>query len=604
MREKESNSILISPYAGELIDLMVSEEERQELLERSNLLPSVRISSRSLCDLELLATGAFSPLDRFMRKADYERVLTEMRLENGILFPIPITLPVDEDDLPSWGEQITLSDTRNNTLAVMQIEEVYHWDSLRESRLVLGTTDPRHPLISEMVRWGKVYVSGALKMIDLPVYHDFLNLRLTPTEVRTRLEGMGNEQVVAFQTRNPMHRIHEELTKRAAEEVNGSLLIHPVVGMTKPGDVDHYTRVRVYRTLLENYYDQERTLLSLLPLAMRMAGPREALWHAIIRRNYGATHFIVGRDHAGPGKDSHGRPFYGPYEAQAMMEQYANEIGVQLMRFKELVYLADEERYEERTNIPEDARIFSISGTQVREKYLEKGEVLPDWFTRAETAEILRQMYPPRYQQGFCIWFTGLSGSGKSTTADVLTSLLLERGRQITLLDGDVVRTHLSKGLGFSSEDRDTNILRIGFVAGEIARQGGSVICAAISPYRATRNEARKMVGEDHFIEVFVDTPIEVCEQRDVKGLYARARRGQITGFTGVDDPYEAPINPEITLDTLENDPFTNARKIVEFLEESGFLIPDGQPNNGKNQKSQTDDFETNVEEQPEAKNL
>lgn len=604
MREKESNSILISPYAGELIDLMVSEEERQELLERSNLLPSVRISSRSLCDLELLATGAFSPLDRFMRKADYERVLTEMRLENGILFPIPITLPVDEDDLPSWGEQITLSDTRNNTLAVMQIEEVYHWDSLRESRLVLGTTDPRHPLISEMVRWGKVYVSGALKIINLPVYHDFLNLRLTPTEVRARLEGMGNEQVVAFQTRNPMHRIHEELTKRAAEEVNGSLLIHPVVGMTKPGDVDHYTRVRVYRTLLENYYDQERTLLSLLPLAMRMAGPREALWHAIIRRNYGATHFIVGRDHAGPGKDSHGRQFYGSYEAQAMMEQYANEIGVQLMRFKELVYLADEERYEERTNIPEDARIFSISGTQVRDQYLEKGEMLPDWFTRAETAEILRQMYPPRYQQGFCIWFTGLSGSGKSTTADVLTSLLLERGRQITLLDGDVVRTHLSKGLGFSSEDRDTNILRIGFVAGEIARQGGSVICAAISPYRATRNEARKMVGEDHFIEVFVDTPIEVCEQRDVKGLYARARRGQITGFTGVDDPYEAPINPEITLDTLENDPFTNARKIVEFLEESGFLIPDGQPNNGKNQKSQTDDFETNVEEQPEAKNL
>ena len=604
MKEKESNSNLISPYAGELIDLMVSEEERQELLERSSRLPSVRISPRSLCDLELLATGAFSPLDRFMGKADYERVLTEMRLENGILFPIPITLPVDEDALPSWGEQITISDARNNTLAVMQIEEVYPWDSLRESRLVLGTTDSRHPLVSEMVRWGKVYVSGALKMIDLPIYHDFMNLRLTPAEVRTRLEGMGNEQVVAFQTRNPMHRIHEELTKRAAEEVNGSLLIHPVVGMTKPGDVDHYTRVRVYRTLLENYYDQESTLLSLLPLAMRMAGPREALWHAIIRRNYGATHFIVGRDHAGPGKDSHGRPFYGPYEAQAMMEQYANEIGVQLMKFKELVYLADEERYEERTNIPEDARIFSISGTQVREEYLSKGEMLPDWFTRAETAEILKQMYPPRYQQGFCIWFTGLSGSGKSTTAEVLTSLLLERGRQITLLDGDVVRTHLSKGLGFSPEDRDTNILRIGFVAGEIARQGGSVICAAISPYRATRNEARKMVGEDHFIEVFVDTPIEVCEQRDVKGLYARARRGQITGFTGVDAPYEAPIKPEITLDTVENDPFTNASKIIEFLEESGFLIPDGQPNNGKNHKSQTEDFEAHVEEQPEAKNL
>ena len=573
MKEKESNSNLISPYAGELIDLMVSEEERQELLERSSRLPSVRISPRSLCDLELLATGAFSPLDRFMVKADYERVLTEMRLENGVLFPIPITLPVDEDALPSWGEQITLSDARNNTLAVMQIEEVYSWDSLRESRLVLGTTDPRHPLISEMVRWGKVYVSGALKMIDLPIYHDFMNFRLTPTEVRARLEGMGNEQVVAFQTRNPMHRIHEELTKRAAEEVNGSLLIHPVVGMTKPGDVDHYTRVRVYRTLLENYYDQESTVLSLLPLAMRMAGPREALWHAIIRRNYGATHFIVGRDHAGPGKDSHGRPFYGPYEAQAMMEQYANEIGVQLMKFKELVYLADEERYEERTNIPEDARIFSISGTQVREEYLSKGEMLPDWFTRNETAEILKQMYPPRYQQGFCIWFTGLSGSGKSTTAEILTSLLLERGRQITLLDGDVVRTHLSKGLGFSPEDRDTNILRIGFVAGEIARQGGSVICAAISPYRATRNEARKMVGEDHFIEVFVDTPLNVCEGRDIKGLYAKARRGEIKDFTGIDDPYEPPEDPEVTLDTVKCSPEENARLILEYLIENGFIV-------------------------------
>jgi sulfate adenylyltransferase len=396
------------------------------------------------------------------------------------------------------------------------------------------------------------------------------------------LNKMGNSNVVAFQTRNPMHRIHEELTKRAAEEIDGSLLIHPVVGMTKPGDVDHYTRVRVYRALTENYYDSSRTVLSLLPLAMRMAGPREALWHAIIRRNHGANHFIIGRDHAGPGNDSHGNPFYGPYEAQAMLAQYGDEIGVKPVEFKMLMYLADEDRYEEVDKVPEGAHTFSISGTQVRDDYLAKGIQLPEWFTRKETSDILQQMYPPRHKQGFCIWFTGLSGSGKSTTAEILTSLLLENGKQVTVLDGDVVRTHLSKGLGFSPEDRDTNILRIGFVAGEIARHGGCVIAAAISPYRSTRNEARKMVGEERFIEVFVDTPIEVCEARDVKGLYARARRGQITGFTGVDDPYEEPVDPEITLKTVETTPEENARRIVAYLEERGFIVPDGDINGHK----------------------
>ena len=575
MSDKKKTSKLISPYGGTLVDLLVEGEEREELLARSSQLPSVQISARALCDLELLATGAFSPLDRFMKKADYERVLTEMRLTNGVLFPIPITLPLDESALPSWGEQITLSDTRNNTIAVMEIEEIYHYDPLREARLVLGSTDPRHPLVSEMTTWGKVYVSGALKVIDLPKYHDFVDLRRTPAQVRAKLAEMGFDKVVAFQTRNPMHRIHEELTKRAAEEVGGSLLIHPVVGLTKPGDVDHYTRVRVYRTLAENYYDQSKTLLSLLPLAMRMAGPREALWHAIIRRNHGATHFIIGRDHAGPGKDSKGIPFYGPYEAQLMLGQYADEVGVEPIEFKELVYLADEERYEEQNKVPEGAHIYSISGTQVREDYLAKGKLLPEWFTRPETAEILQQMYPPRHKQGVCLWFTGLSGSGKSTTAEIVTSLLLERGRQVTVLDGDVVRTHLSKGLGFSREDRDTNILRIGFVASEIARHGGMVISAAISPYRATRNEVRKMAGDEHFVEIFVDTPIDVCEQRDVKGLYARARRGQITGFTGVDDPYEVPVNPEITLNTVDFGPEENARKIVAYLDEHGYLLPD-----------------------------
>jgi sulfate adenylyltransferase len=379
---------------------------------------------------------------------------------------------------------------------------------------------------------------------------------------------------VAFQTRNPLHRIHEELTKRAADEIDGSLLIHPVVGLTKPGDVDHYTRVRIYKTLVENYYDHDRTVLSLLPLAMRMAGPREAVWHAIIRRNYGATHFIVGRDHAGPGKDSSGQPFYGPYDAQELLAQHADEVGVQMVPFKELLYLEDQGEYVEATQVPAGARVASISGTQVREDYLAQGKLLPPWFTRPETAEILAQMHPPRYQRGFCVWFTGLSGAGKSTVAEILTSLLLERGRQVTVLDGDVVRTHLSRGLGFSREDRDTNILRIGFVASEVVRHNGAVICAAISPYRATRNENRALIGDENFIEVFVDTPLDVCEQRDTKGMYAKARRGEIKGFTGIDDPYEAPLDPEIVLKTVETTPEENARQIVAYLEERGLVQP------------------------------
>ena len=569
-----SSAELIPPYGGgALVDLLTTGEARQELIAQASQLPSIQISARALCDLELLATGGFSPLDRFMGKSDYERVVNEMRLSNFVLFPLPITLTADEQSLKSMGNRIVLKDAHNNLIAVMDLEETYLWDATTEATLVLSTTDNRHPLVSEMSTWGKICISGKLQVINLPRYFDFVELRRTPAEVRALLSRMGYEKVVAFQTRNPMHRIHEELTKRAAEAIGGSLLIHPVVGLTKPGDVDHYTRVRIYKTLAEVYYDPDRTLLSLLPLAMRLAGPREALWHAIIRRNHGATHFIIGRDHAGPGKDSTGKPFYGPYEAQELLEQYAEEIGVTPVPFQELVYLPDKGIYVEAEKVPAGARVANISGTQVREDYLAKGKPLPEWFTRKETSEILAEVYPARQKQGFCIWFTGLSGSGKTTTAEILTSLLMERGRQVTVLDGDVVRTHLSKGLGFSKEDRDTNILRIGFVASEIVRHNGIAICAAVSPYRAARNENRKMVGDGRFIEIFVDTPIEVCEQRDTKGMYARARRGEIKGFTGVDDPYEPPVNPEITLDTVNFTPEENARKIMAHLEKQGYIV-------------------------------
>jgi sulfate adenylyltransferase len=568
---------LIPPYGGKLVNLVVEGAEREELIARAGKLPSIKITMRNMCDLELIATGGFSPLTTFMGKADYERVLHEMRLADGTLFPLPITLTADPKELPTVGEELALRSANFDLIAVMTLDEVYHWDANTEAALAYGSTDSKHPMVSEMGRWGKVCISGPMKVINLPKYYDFVNLRRTPAEVRAMLEDMGHDNVVAFQTRNPLHRIHEELTKRAAAQVNGSLIVHPVVGMTKPGDVDHYTRVRTYKALVDNYYDKKDTLLSLLPLAMRMAGPKEALLHAIIRRNHGANHFIVGRDHAGPGNDSTGKPFYGPYDAQEIMNKYEAEVGVKMVPFEMLVYLPDEGRYVEEKDVPKGAKVANISGTQVRDDYLAKGKLLPEWFTRPETAEILREMYPPRHKQGFGIWFTGLSGSGKSATCAVLTTLLLERGRETAILDGDVVRTHLSKGLGFSKEDRDTNILRIGFVAGEIVHAGGIVICAAISPYRATREEARKMVGEN-FIEAYMDTPVEVCEQRDVKGLYAKARQamvdGKPMGFTGVDDPYEPPINPEISLKGFGATPEDNAHIIVKYLEEQGYLLP------------------------------
>ena len=563
---------LISPYGENLVNLCAPAELADDLTAEASRLPSLQLSERSGCDLELLATGAFSPLDRFMGQRDHKRVLDEMRLADGSLFPIPVTLPVARGENIRLDQRIALRDSSNNLLAVMTVEEIYEWDRGEVARQVFGTEDLRHPLVAEMHSWGPLHIAGQLQVVRLPRHLDFKEFRLTPNQVRSRLEGLGHANVVAFQTRNPLHRAHEELTKRAAEEVDGVLLLHPVVGMTKPGDVDHFTRVRTYKALAERYYNPQRILLALLPLAMRMAGPREALWHALIRRNYGASHLIVGRDHASPGIDSMGKPFYGPYDAQALVEKFSDELGIRVVPFRELVYIPTEDRYEEISNISPQVETASISGTQVREDYLNKGKSLPDWFTRPEVAQILGESYPPRHRQGVCIWFTGLSGAGKSTTAELLTLLLSEYGRQVTLLDGDVVRTHLSRGLGFSKQDRDINIRRIGFVASEIVRHDGTVICSAVSPYRATRNEVRNMVGEDRFFEVFVDTPLEVCEMRDTKGMYARARRGEISGFTGLDDPYEEPLHPELKLDTIKHTAEDNARKILDCLKLRGFI--------------------------------
>lgn len=565
---------LIPPYGGRLVDLRADGERAVELRQRAATLPSLTLSERSLCDLELLATGAFSPLDRFMCHDDHQRVVHDMRLLGGALFPLPVALPVNKDAAVTLDRDVALRGNAGELLAVMRIEEVFRADVRETARFVLGTEDDTHPFAKEMKEWSGLHASGALEVVALPPRHDFRHLRLTPAEVRTRLASCGSPNVVAFQTRNPLHRAHEELLARAARAVDGTALLHPAVGLTKPADVDHVTRVRTYEAVARAHQGDRPLLLSLVPLAMRMAGPREALWHALIRRNYGANHLVVGRDHAGPGSGADGRPFYGAYDAQHLVARHSGELGVKPVPFKELVYLPDQQRYEEREQAPPGARVWALSGSQVRDEFLKTGRPLPAWFTRPECAAILAEAHPPRHRQGFCVWLTGLSGAGKSTTAAVVIPLLMERGRRVTELDGDVVRTHLSRGLGFTRDDRDANVKRIGFVAREVVRHGGAVVCAAISPYRRTRDEVRTMVGRDQFVEVFVDTPLDVCEQRDVKGMYAAARAGRMQNLTGVDDPYEPPHAPDVRLDTVAFTAEENARSIIRWLEAAGFLVP------------------------------
>lgn len=551
---------LIAPYGGKLVDLTVPAESYDGLKAYASQLPSIQISPRSVCDLELLATGAFSPLDRFMGQEDHQRVLDEMRLVNGHISPIPITLPVEASPDLHLDQDIALRNNEYELLAIMTIDEIYEWDRIEVAGKVFETQDLRHPMVAELHSWGSLNISGPLQVLHLPRHYDFQDLRLTPSQTRAKLAEMEQRNVVAYQPHSSLYRMDEALTRQAIEDVDGILLLHPAVGLIKLGDVDHYTRIRIYSALVERYYKPDQVLLSLLPLATRMAGPREALWQALIRRNYGANHMIVSRNHASPGYSSESTTFYGPDDAQELMEKYSQELGVKMV--------PQQERYKDISSVSERLPIASISNTQIGVEDPNNGQTLPGSSTRREVAEI----YPPSHSQGVCIWFTGLSGAGKSTTAEILTWLLLEHGRRVTVLDGDVVRTHLSKGLGFSKEDRDTNVRRIGFVASELVRHGGVVICAVVSPYRVARNDVRNMVGKDQFVEVFVNTPLEVCEVRDVKGIYAKARRGELKEFTGIDDPYEPPHHPEITLDTVTYTPQENANFIVNHLIEQGFV--------------------------------
>jgi sulfate adenylyltransferase len=498
-----------------------------------------------------------------------------MRLTDGTLWPIPIVLDIDEETAQKIkeSERIALRDPEGVMLAVLTVEELWKADRRNEAKSVYGTTNEEHPGVSHLTRqtndW---YVGGTLEGVQIPEHFDFLPLRLTPHELRTEFSKMGWRRIIAFQTRNPMHRAHFELTMRAVKEQEANLLIHPVVGLTKPGDVDHYTRVRCYQAL-QPHYPPHTAKLSLLPLAMRMAGPREALWHAIIRRNYGCTHLVVGRDHAGPGSDSSGKPFYGPYDAQELLEKHGEEIGIQIVPFQMMVYVRDHDAYEPVDEVEEGTKTFSISGTELRER-LARGAGIPEWFTFPEVAEELRKTHPPRTRQGFTVFFTGLSGAGKSTLAKALQVKLLETGgRPVTLLDGDIVRKNLSSELGFSKEHRDINIRRIGFVASEITKNGGIALCAPIAPYDSVRKEVRSVVEPGGgFIMVYVATPLEVCEQRDRKGLYAKARAGIIKEFTGISDPYESPADADLAIDTTDITPDEAALEILLHLEHEGYI--------------------------------
>lgn len=561
--------------AGATPELFAPAQDIAGLKAEAGHLASWDLSDRQLCDLELLLNGGFAPLQGFLNQGDYDRVLSEMRLESGALWPIPVTLDVSAEFAAKLepGQRIALRDPENVVLALLEVGSIWQPNKAREAEFVFGADDAAHPGVRYLHdKAGTHYIGGRVIGLQAPNHYDFRERRQSPNELKARFRALGWHKIVAFQTRNPLHRAHYELTLRAAQQVGAKLLIHPVVGMTKPGDVDHYTRVRCYEALLP-HYPEGGAELSLLGLAMRMAGPREALWHAIIRKNYGCTHLIVGRDHAGPGNDSHGKPFYGPYDAQELVARHAGEIGIEMVPFKEMVYLQNRHQYAPADEIQPGEAILNISGTELRRR-LQEGEEIPEWFSFPSVIAELRRTHPPRDRQGFTVFFTGLSGAGKSTIANALMAKLMQiGGRAVSLLDGDVVRKHLSSELGFSKEHRNINILRIGYVASEITKNGGIAICAPIAPYAATRRDVREMI-EPHggFIEVHVATPLAECERRDRKGLYKLARAGKLKQFTGIDDPYEAPVSPEVAIDTVALTADQAADAIIAKLTSMGLL--------------------------------
>tara|TARA_B100002052_G_scaffold79082_1_gene72116 strand:+ start:4201 stop:5874 length:1674 start_codon:yes stop_codon:yes gene_type:complete len=556
---------------------VINEVKVKEYKEKSASLVSIVLNDRQICDIELILNGAFSPLNGFLGKSDYESVLNNMKLSNGEIWPIPIMLDVDEEFIDANsienGTEIALREKEGFLVGILTVSDVWTPNKKIEAEAIYKTTDTYHPGVNNLINSTKsVYIGGEITAVQSPKHYDYNLLRHTPSELKEQFDKLGWEKIVAFQTRNPMHRAHKEIAYRAATEVQANLLIHPVVGQTKPGDIDHFTRVRCYQKILK-YYPEGTTMLSLLPLSMRMAGPREALWHGLIRKNYGCTHIVIGRDHAGPGKDASGKDYYGPYEAQELLKSFSDEIGIDMVEFKMMVYVEEKAEYMPIDNVPEGLKTLNISGTELRHR-LENDLDIPDWFTYPEIVKELKKTYPSKDNQGLTIFFTGLSGSGKSTIANGLLVKLKEHGkRNVTLLDGDIVRTHLSSELGFSKDHRNLNITRIGFVASEITKNGGIAICAPIAPYDESRKQNKDLISEyGNYVEVHVSTPLSTCERRDTKGLYAMARQGKIKGFTGIDDPYEEPKNPSLSIDTTDITEEEAIQKVMLYLEKEGFI--------------------------------
>jgi len=569
------NTETIEPLGVSLVSLLVNENRQNILKDVAFNLSDITLNDRQLCDLELLATGAYSPLKGFMTRTDYESVLDRMRLQNGALWPIPICLDIPETKAKSLeaGQSVTLRDPEGFLLAIMEIEDNWPVEVEKEALQIFGTTNQVHPGVQQLYKKsGNFYIGGSLEVLSPPLHFDFKQLRLTPQEVRNIYKRMGWKRVVGFQTAQPVHRPQYELTIKAMQQAKANLLLLPIAGMTKPGDFDHYTRVRCYREVTR-HYPPDSFILNLLPYTMHMAGPREALLQTIISKNYGCTHFIVGHNHAGPGLDKNGKSFYESNDAQKLAEEYSEEIDIQIISFDEMVYLPFEDEYSFVDQVPEDTKTISLSGSDIRERIL-SGRQIPKWATFPEVVEELRKAYPTPNKQGFTVFLTGLSGAGKSTVAKVLYSRFLEIGdRPVTLLDGDIVRRNLSSNLKFNKEDRDINVRRIGFVAGEITKNRGIAICAPIAPYESTRSEIRSAIESyGGFIEVHVSTPVEICEKRDRKGMYAKARAGLIKGFTGVDDPYEIPTSPEVSINTTDTTPNESAQEILLFLGQKGFI--------------------------------
>jgi sulfate adenylyltransferase len=554
---------MISAFGGSLVDLRASCEERAEVWCRLNDLLSLQLTARSLCDLESIATGVFSPLSRFMGQASYQRVLQEMRLEDGSLFPFPVILTVEELGSIRLDQEIALRSPTNNVVGWMRVEEIFERNPQAEARQVWGSDLEGLPCAGGIGSSAGYCLSGPILAVDLPRSAAFPELQQTPAEVRQLLLRMGNTNVIAFHATGSIRHSDEEMTTSAVRDAKATLLIHPVVSECERGDVDHYVRLRSYKALADK--NPAATVLSLLPTAQPVSGPRKMVWQSIISRNYGANHLLAVAEAA----DDEAACTMG-IRALELQRAHAQELGVQVIETHR-----DSRRLYRNGNgraaASDRTASSSVLRSDERERHLSFGGLLELPNTR-EISAVPVALRMPKRKTGFCVWFTGLPGAGKSSVGEALRAMLMEQGREVTLLDGDVVRTHLSKGLGFSQSDRDTNILRIGFVASEVVKHQGAVICAAVSPYRSTRNQVRTMMRKGSFIEVFVDTPIGICELRDVKGHYAKARAGELRGFTGVDDPYEAPADPEITIGTSDCVPADNARLIVKYLFDKGFL--------------------------------